>query len=63
MSLPPVLRAEDDADRREYANRDEIRRHIDEHLRLLDLIEARRMAEAARLTTRHLRRRTSRDAG
>lgn len=39
-----------------FADRKGIRRHIKEHLRLLDLLEAKRYADAAELIARHLRR-------
>lgn len=41
---------------RTYADEDGMRRHIREHLRLLDLIAHRRMNEAVALMRRHLRR-------
>jgi len=41
---------------RSFADRDGMRRHIKEHLRLLDLLEAQRYADAAKLMARHLRR-------
>ena len=41
---------------RSFSNRDRMRRHVREHLRLLDLLEARRCVEAAELTTKHLQR-------
>jgi DNA-binding GntR family transcriptional regulator len=41
---------------RSFANRDGMRRHVREHLRLLDLLEARRCVEAAELMTKHLQR-------
>jgi DNA-binding GntR family transcriptional regulator len=40
---------------RTFADRPGIRRHAGEHLRLLDLIEAGRKADAAKLMVRHLR--------
>lgn len=41
---------------RSFANRDGMRRHVREHLRLLDVLEARRYAEAADLMAKHLQR-------
>lgn len=41
---------------RSFADREGMRRHVGEHLRLLDLLEARRYADASRLMARHLRR-------
>jgi len=41
---------------RSFADRDGMRRHVKEHLRLLDLLEARRHADAAELMRRHLQR-------
>jgi DNA-binding GntR family transcriptional regulator len=41
---------------RSFADRDGMRRHLREHLRLLDVLEARRYAEAAEVMTRHLQR-------
>jgi DNA-binding GntR family transcriptional regulator len=41
---------------RSFADRDGMRRHVKEHLRLLDLLEAGRYAEAAALMARHLQR-------
>jgi DNA-binding GntR family transcriptional regulator len=41
---------------RTYADRDEMRRHLREHLRLLDLIADQRMKQAATLMKRHLAR-------
>ncbi|MGY8682152.1 GntR family transcriptional regulator [Bradyrhizobium sp. UFLA05-153] len=41
---------------RSFADRDGMRRHVREHLRLLDLLEARRYAEAAELMAKHLQR-------
>lgn len=41
---------------RSFADRDGMRRHVKEHLRLLDLLDARRHADAAELMRRHLRR-------
>ncbi len=41
---------------RSFADRDGMRRHVKEHLRLLDLIEAGRQADAAQLMLRHLQR-------
>lgn len=40
---------------RTFADRDGMRRHIKEHLRLLDLLEHRRIVDAAKLMARHLR--------
>jgi DNA-binding GntR family transcriptional regulator len=41
---------------RSFADRDGMQRHVREHLRLLDLLEARRYAEAAELMAMHLQR-------
>ncbi|UFZ07932.1 GntR family transcriptional regulator [Bradyrhizobium ontarionense] len=41
---------------RSFADRDGMRRHVKEHLRLLDLLEAGRHADAAELMRRHLQR-------
>ncbi|UVO40603.1 GntR family transcriptional regulator [Bradyrhizobium arachidis] len=41
---------------RSFADRDGIRRHVREHLRLLDLLEAHHYARAAELMARHLQR-------
>jgi DNA-binding GntR family transcriptional regulator len=41
---------------RSFADRDGMRRHVREHLRLLDVLEARRYAEAAELMAKHLQR-------
>jgi DNA-binding GntR family transcriptional regulator len=41
---------------RTFADRPGMRRHVQDHLRLLDLLEAGRHAEAAKLMVRHLRR-------
>ena len=41
---------------RSFADRDGMRRHVREHLRLLDLLEAQRYAEAAELMAKHLQR-------
>lgn len=41
---------------RSFADRDRMRRHIREHLRLLDLLESGRCTEAAALMKRHLER-------
>jgi len=41
---------------RSFADRDGMRRHVKEHLRLLDLIEAGRHDDAAQLMLRHLQR-------
>ncbi|OPY96785.1 hypothetical protein A5906_01045, partial [Bradyrhizobium sacchari] len=41
---------------RSFADRDGMRRHVREHLRLLDVLEARRYAEAADLMAKHLQR-------
>ncbi len=41
---------------RSFADREGMRRHIEEHLRLLDLLETKRYADASRLMARHLRR-------
>jgi DNA-binding GntR family transcriptional regulator len=40
---------------RTFADRPGMARHVKQHLRLLDLLEARRTADAAELMTRHLR--------
>ncbi|MCP3471833.1 GntR family transcriptional regulator [Bradyrhizobium sp. CCGUVB1N3] len=41
---------------RSFADRDGMRRHVREHLRLLDVLEVRRYAEAAELMAKHLQR-------
>jgi len=41
---------------RSFADREGMRRHVGEHLRLLDLLEAKRYADASQLMARHLRR-------
>ncbi|GGI25641.1 MULTISPECIES: GntR family transcriptional regulator [Bradyrhizobium] len=41
---------------RSFADRDGMRRHVKEHLRLLDVLEARRYADASALMMRHIRR-------
>jgi DNA-binding GntR family transcriptional regulator len=41
---------------RSFADRDGMRRHVREHLRLLEVLEARRYAEAAELMAKHLQR-------
>jgi DNA-binding GntR family transcriptional regulator len=41
---------------RSFADRDGMRRHLREHLHLLDVLEARRYAEAAEVMARHLQR-------
>ncbi|MGY3546293.1 DNA-binding GntR family transcriptional regulator [Bradyrhizobium sp. USDA 4472] len=41
---------------RSFADREGMRRHVREHLRLLDLLEGRHFPEAAELMTRHLQR-------
>jgi DNA-binding GntR family transcriptional regulator len=41
---------------RTFADRPGMRRHVQDHMRLLDLLEAGRHAEAAKLMVRHLRR-------
>lgn len=41
---------------RSFADRDGMRRHVREHLRLLDVLETRRHAEAAELMAKHLHR-------
>ena len=41
---------------RSFADRAGMRRHVREHLRLLDVLEARRYAEAAELMAKHLHR-------
>ena len=41
---------------RSFADREGMRRHVREHLRLLDVLEARRYAEAAELMAKHLQR-------
>jgi DNA-binding GntR family transcriptional regulator len=41
---------------RTFADREGMQRHVKEHLRLLDLLEAGRLADAAKLMLRHLRR-------
>ncbi|MCK1572816.1 DNA-binding GntR family transcriptional regulator [Bradyrhizobium sp. LM6.10] len=41
---------------RSFADHDGIRRHVREHLRLLDLLESRRHVEAAKLMAKHLQR-------
>ena len=48
---------------RTYADREGMRRHIREHVRLLELIETGRQAEAVRLLVRHLRHPLRQDAG
>jgi len=41
---------------RSFADRDGMRRHVREHLRLLEVLETRRYAEAAELMAKHLQR-------
>jgi DNA-binding GntR family transcriptional regulator len=41
---------------RSFADRDGMRRHVREHLRLLDVLETRRYGEAAELMAKHLQR-------
>lgn len=41
---------------RSFADRDGMRRHVREHLRLLDVLETRRYTEAAELMAKHLQR-------
>ncbi|MBH5397786.1 GntR family transcriptional regulator [Bradyrhizobium sp. CNPSo 4010] len=41
---------------RSFADRDGMRRHVREHLRLLDVLELRRYGDAAELMAKHLRR-------
>ncbi len=41
---------------RTFSDRDGMRRHIREHLKLLDLIEAGELSSAARIMQRHLAR-------
>lgn len=41
---------------RSFADRDGTRQHVRDHLRLLDVLEARRYAEAAKLMVKHLQR-------
>ncbi|MCJ9729641.1 GntR family transcriptional regulator [Bradyrhizobium sp. PRIMUS42] len=41
---------------RSFTDRDGMRRHISEHLRLLEILEVRRYAEAAKLMAKHLQR-------
>ena len=41
---------------RTFADRPGMRRHVNDHLRLLELLGARRHVDAAKLMVRHLRR-------